>query len=257
MKVWINIIAILAFIGTLVVGKMYWNEKTSAETTNKPIEVASTSKVNSKENWKDYTKNLSRDISEKLTEAEKAGTPLKVLMVGSQDTSTDSNAWPALMEKELLNTYGSNLVDIEVQEYAGMTTLEFIRSEAYTSIIKSQPDVLIFEPFLANDNGVVGITNTLENISIIMARVEKEVDGLTTIIQPSHPIYNAVNYPKEASQLEAFADEQGYAYVNHWTKWPEASSDELLNYLTEEKDAPSNQGNKAWAEAMVSYWVSK
>ncbi|MEC0667006.1 SGNH/GDSL hydrolase family protein [Priestia flexa] len=257
MKVWINVIAVLAFVGTLVAGKLYWDERTSAESIATPTPVTQASSTSPQKNWASYTGNLSKEVVEKLKVASETGNPIKIVMVGSQDTSKENNAWPALVEKELMNKYGSDLITVEVQEYDQDTTLQFVKNQSYEKIIAAQPDVLIFEPFLANDNGVVGITNTLDNLSVIMTRVESQVDDLVTIIQPSHPIYNAINYPKEAEQLKAFADESGYEYINHWEKWPKATSEELLTYLTEEKDAPSMKGNKAWAEAVIEYWINE
>lgn len=255
MKIAVNIIAFLILVISLIVGKMYWNEKVAEQGVASPTRVAV---QNSEEKeWNIYAKNLPNAIVTKIHNAEETGEPLKIVIAGSQDTSKESDAWPAIVEEELTNTYGSDLVTVEVQEYDQSTTLQFVKNQSYKKIIAAQPDVLIFEPFLANDNGVVGITNTLDNLSIIMKHVEEQVDGVVTIIQPSHPIYNAINYPKEAEQLQAFADEHGYEYINHWEKWPKASSEELLTYLTEDKNAPNEKGNKAWAEAVIEYWTAE
>ncbi|MGG3568552.1 SGNH/GDSL hydrolase family protein [Priestia megaterium] len=255
MKVWINIIATITLIATIVLGKMYWSEKVEAEGAARPTVVGSSSPPVSSKNWKSYTRNLPTSIVEKLEKAKKTGEPIKLVIVGSQDTSTDSDAWPAQLKKKLNNTYGS-AVEVEVQEYKDKNSLEFIREKLYEKVMEAKPDILLFEPFLANDNGIVGITNTLDNISLIMTHINENVDGLVTIIQPSHPIYHAVNYPKEAEQLKAFAKKNEYEYINHWSEWPNSDSESLLNYLNESKTAPSEKGNTAWAKALELYFTN-
>ncbi len=65
---------------------------------------------------------------------------------------------------------------------------------------------------------VCGITNTLDNLDVIMSHITEADKDLVTILQPSQPIYNASNYPKEAEALGEFAGRtNGYEYVNHWS----------------------------------------
>ncbi|BFI98616.1 MAG: SGNH/GDSL hydrolase family protein [Priestia megaterium] len=255
MKVWINIFAIITFVTTIVAGRMYWNEKVEAEGVSRPTTVSESSGSASSASLKSHTGNLPTSIVEKLEKAEKTGDPVKLVIVGSQDTSTDSDAWPAQLEKKLNDTYGS-AVEVEVQEYKDKNSLEFVREKLYEKVIEAKPDVLLFEPFLANDNGTVGITNTLDNINLVMTHINENVDDLVTVIQPSHPIYHAVNYPKEAEQLQAFAKKHDYEYINHWSEWPNSDSESLLSYLTESKTAPSEKGNKAWAKALELYFTN-
>ncbi|MBU8686457.1 SGNH/GDSL hydrolase family protein [Priestia megaterium] len=255
MKVWINIIAIITLIATIVAGKMYWDQKIEAEGVARPTAVNSSSASASSSSWKSDTNNLPASIVKKLEKAEQTGKPVKLVIVGSQDTSTDSSAWPAHLEEKLTNTYGL-AIEVEVQEYKDKNSLEFVREKLYEKVIEAKPDVLLFEPFLANDNGTVGITNTLDNINLIMTHINENVDDLVTIIQPSHPIYHAVNYPKEADQLKAFAKKHDYEYINHWSEWPDSNSESLLSYLTESKTAPSEKGNTAWAKALELYFTN-
>jgi len=255
MKVWINIIAVITLVATIVAGKMYWNQRIEAEGVARPTQVSSLSASASSNNWKSNTKNLPASLVEKLEKAEQTGKPVKLVIVGSQDTSTASNAWPAQLEKKLNDTYGS-AVEVEVQEYKDKNSLEFVREKLYEKVIEAKPDVLLFEPFLANDNGTVGITNTLDNINLIMTHINENVDDLVTIIQPSHPIYHAVNYPKEAGQLKTFAEKHDFEYVDHWSQWPSSNSESLLSYLTESKTAPSEKGNNAWAKALELYFTN-
>ena len=126
----------------------------------------------------------------------------------------------------------------------------------YKDIMKEKPDVLLFEPFLLNDNGVVGITNTLDNLDVIMSHITEADKDLVTILQPSQPIYNATNYPKEAEALGEFAKTNGYEYVNHWSAWPDYKSEKILDYLVEKQRVPTAKGNKAWSSYLEEYFTA-
>jgi len=254
MKVFVNIFAAVVLIVTIVAGKMYWDHQTSAEASSKSTSSSSASKVASG-NWEDYAENLPKSVKEKLKKAEASGKPMKLLIVGSQATSTDEKAWPKTLEETLNHTYGS-LIETSVLEYKDETTLDFVRNQDYKDIIKEKPDVLLFEPFLLNDNGVVGITNTLDNLAVIMSHITEADKDLVTILQPSQPIYNATNYPKEAEALGEFAKNNGYEYVNHWSAWPDYKSEKILDYLVEKQRVPTAKGNKAWASYLEEYFTA-
>ncbi|MGG0590891.1 SGNH/GDSL hydrolase family protein [Priestia megaterium] len=254
MKIFVNICAAVVFIVTIVAGKMYWNYQTSAEASSTSTLSNSASKVSSK-NWEDYAENLPESVKEKLEKAEASGKPMKLLIVGSQSTSTDPKAWPEMLKQTLNHTYGS-LVETSVLEYKDETTLDFVRNQDYKDIIKEKPDVLLFEPFLLNDNGVVGITNTLDNLNVIMSHITAADKDLVTILQPSQPIYNATNYPKEAEALGEYAKVNGYEYVNHWSAWPDYKSEKVLDYLVEKQRVPTAKGNKAWSSYLEKYFTA-
>ncbi|MFP7733885.1 SGNH/GDSL hydrolase family protein [Priestia aryabhattai] len=254
MKVFVNIFAAVVLIVTIVAGKMYWDHRMSAEASSTTTSSNSANKA-AGGNWEDYAENLPKSVKEKLKNAEASGKPMKLLIVGSQATSNDSKAWPAMLKQTLNHTYGS-LVETSVLEYKDETTLDFVRNQDYKDIIKEKPDVLLFEPFLLNDNGVVGITNTLDNLQVIMSHVTEADKDLVTILQPSQPIYNASNYPKEAEALGDFAKENGYEYVNHWSAWPDYKSDKILDYLVEKQRIPTAKGNKAWASYLEEYFTA-
>ncbi len=258
MKVMVNIVAVVVLIGTIVGGKLYWDKQTAAETSNFVGNKAISKEVSGEtENisWEEYTKNLPKSIIVKLEKAKKLGKPMNLLIVGSQATSTNSTGWPAMFKETLKNTYGS-LINVKVLEYKDTTTLDFVRNREYEDIVKEKPDVLLFEPFLLNDNGTVGITNTLDNLNVIMSHVTTSNSDLVTILQPSQPVYNATNYPKEAEALKVFAEEKGYEYLNHWSAWPDYRSEKILDYLVQKQHIPTRKGNKAWANYLKEYFTN-
>jgi hypothetical protein len=54
-------------------------------------------------------------------------------------------------------------------------------------------------------------------------------------------------YLQEEKDLEGYAKENGYIYLNHWDAWPDSSREDLKNYLTDE-NLPNAKGNKVWAQ---------
>ncbi|MCI4620635.1 SGNH/GDSL hydrolase family protein [Priestia megaterium] len=216
MKIWINILAVFVFVAALVTGKMYWNNEISEQSPSRPTKIGDSSKMGDGEGtWKQHAQNLPKAVTEKIQLAEDTQKPMKLVIVATAPTEAVQATWPALLKKKIEETYGSSLIDIEVHEYKDMTTLQFIKNDTYKEISNTKPDVLLFEPFLLNDNGVVGINNTLENIKVIMRHIEKQNSNLVTILQPSAPVYKANNYPNDGKALEQFAKENSYEYINH------------------------------------------
>ena len=257
MKIWINILAIIVFIAAITAGKMYWNNKVSEQSVSTPTKVETSSNTNESENtWREHAQNLPKSVKARLQKAEQTKTPLKMVIVGSAPQEQVKSTWAELLKKKIEDSYGSSLIHVEVHEYKNMTTLQFIKSGAYKEIADAHPDVLLFEPFLLNDNGVVGIENTLENVNIILTYVKEQNEQVITILQPSAPVYKANNYPSDANALENFAKENSYEYINHWSAWPDYHSEDILNYLTKTPGQPNDKGEKIWAQYLENYFTN-
>ncbi|MCY9023240.1 SGNH/GDSL hydrolase family protein [Priestia megaterium] len=257
MKIWINILAVFVFATSLIAGKMYWNNEVSEQSASRPTKVGDSSKMGDGEGtWKQYAQNLPKAVTEKIQKAEDTHEPMKLVIVGTAPKEAVQATWAALLKEKMEEVYDPSLIDIEVHEYKDMTTLRFIKNDTYKEISNAKPDVLLFEPFLLNDNGVVGINNTLENIKVIMRHIEQQNGDLVTILLPSAPVYKANNYPNDAKALEEFAKENGYEYINHWTAWPDYRSEDILNYLTKTPGQPNDGGEKLWAQYLENYFTN-
>ncbi len=257
MKIWINILAVIVFIAALSAGKVYWNNKVSEQSVSRPTKVeASGDASNMKITWKEHAQNLPESIQTKIQKAQQTKTPLKLVIVGSAPQEEVKATWAELLKEKIEDTYGSSLIKVDVREYKDMTTLQFIKSDKYKEIAEASPDVLLFEPFLLNDNGVVGIENTLDNIDIILTYLKRQNEQLVTILQPSAPVYKANNYPSDAKALEEFAKENDYEYINHWKAWPDYQSEKISAYLTQEPGQPNDKGEQLWAQHLEQYFTN-
>ncbi len=257
MKIWINILAVIVFIAALSAGKMYWNNKVSEQSVSRPTKVeASGDASNMKITWKEHAQNLPESIQTKIQKAEQTKTPLKLVIVGSAPQEEVKATWAELLKGKIEDTYGSSLIKVDVREYKDMTTLQFIKSDTYKEIAQASPDVLLFEPFLLKDNGVVGIENTLDNIDVILTYLKRQNEQLVTILQPSAPVYKANNYPSDAKALEEFAKENDYEYINHWKAWPDYQSEKISAYLTQAPGQPNDKGEQLWAQHLEHYFAN-
>ncbi|WP_374988842.1 SGNH/GDSL hydrolase family protein [Priestia megaterium] len=257
MKIGVNILALLLLIASLVAGKMYWNHQASEQSALRPTKIEDSRYTEGQDvSWKQYAQNLPKSVTEKIEQAEKAQKPIKLVIVGSAPKEKVDKTWGALLKENLQSTYGEDLITTQIYEYTDMTTLEFVKNEAYKQILNEKPDVLLFEPFLLNDNGVVGINNTLENITVIMSRLKKHNSELVTILQPSAPVYKAENYPNDVKALEKFSKENGYEYLDHWNAWPDYRSKDILTFLAKTPGQPNADGEKLWANYLETYFTN-
>lgn len=160
--------------------------------------------------------------------------------------------------KEALAAKYDKYVTIESINYDG-TSSDYVDNQAYEALASKKPDMVIFEPFLLKDNSVVDISTTLNNISSVITETEEALPDVTFILQPAQQIYNASLYPKQVQELQAYAEEQGITYWNHWESWPNAKDKAVLEYI-ESKDgvsSPNEKGYEVWSKYLISQLISK
>ncbi|MEH7091208.1 hypothetical protein V7100_19625 [Priestia megaterium] len=72
MKIWVNVLALLVLIASLVAGKMYWNHQASEQSAVRPTKIESSSYTKGEEaSWKKYAQNLPKSVIAKIEQAEK------------------------------------------------------------------------------------------------------------------------------------------------------------------------------------------
>ena len=138
-----------------------------------------------------------------------------------------------------------------------MTTADADRQRIAADWAKDKPDLVLLEPFLLNDNGVVMIDDTLAHIQSIIDQLKSAAPNAVVILQPPNPIYNATYYPRQVERLEAFANENGYPYLNHWPAWLDDQSEELNRYVDPQTDLPTAEGAKVWANALAKRFIAQ
>ena len=264
----VYVLVILILCGAAIIyGNLHWNHKISAQgedkATVKETEEVKEEPKNANENVDvaAYTSNLSEDLQAKIKNAKDSGEPLELIIYGSDATSEETGAWPDLLTKKLIDTYGEDIFKITVISEGTQTSRDIVNERSYEEVSNVNPDVILFEPFMLKDNdGLIGMENTIENIEIMMDSWKTANKDVTILIQPPNPLYNANFYPSQVNDLKEYVENEGIVYLNHWEKWPELDDPKMEDYLSKVDDQPSQpngSGNKVWAEYLIEFFIAE
>ncbi|QGQ48180.1 SGNH/GDSL hydrolase family protein [Metabacillus sediminilitoris] len=261
MKKLIVLITLIVCGAAIIFGNIHWNNKISAHGE----EMKNTNREASDENVEEdikldistYSSNLPKGLQQKMNNAISSGKPLQLVIYGSDATSDEEGAWPYLLTKQLKGIYGEELFNVTVLSEGNKTTLDVVEQKSYEEVNKLKPDVILFEPFMLNDNsGVIGVPNTINNIETMIKSWEESNKDVTILMQPTNPIHGATFYPKQVDELKVFAETNKIIYLNHWEKWPELADETMKEYLIDNSQ-PNEKGNKVWADFLINYFIAK
>ncbi|MFY4775151.1 hypothetical protein [Metabacillus sp. RGM 3146] len=263
MKRVLLVFIIILAVGSVAAGKIYWEKKISAQassatktSTAAPPVQESEKNVFDEKNRLKSANNLPKETAAKFAKAIKEKKPL-TFMVGSDTTEGTQKTWPALFKEELLKVYSDQVVKVDLELYKDKTTKDILTEKIDQKLSMKKPDILLIEPFILKDNGVVGISNTLSNTERILNSFKQENKDISIFIQPSYPMYKAKYYPKEVTKVAQFSKDQGIPFLNHWEKWPNDQSKEMLSFLNSNKSAPSEKGNQVWLQYLNHYFAGE
>ncbi len=272
MKKFLLIVLAIMTISTIIGGKYHWNQKVNAVQANvsgtgEKSDESSVAESNSIENGKletegdkerlvklDKVNLLPKELQPVFQKAIDERRPVHLMITGSSSTSHKNGAWPSLLERKLLDTYGDSLLHVTIKEIGDKTSKQVVKENIFKESVNKKPDILLLEPFLLFDNGEINMSERLNNISTIIKSFKKANPDLVILIQPANPIYGATYYPNEENDLELYAIEHNYIYLDHWNAWPDYSKKEVKDFLTEE-NVPNDKGNETWAEYLTEYFV--
>ncbi|MEW4309192.1 SGNH/GDSL hydrolase family protein [Rossellomorea marisflavi] len=262
MKHFLLVILALACGAVLILGNLYWQDRTGQTKENTKVESKSMSteapkdiekKEDQKEekekdistNWPDNAK----DLYKKRVEDEEA---FKISIIGSPALGASEGGWAPQLKETLLSAYGDS-VQVKIDEW-NTTSVEFVNSSDADDALKEAPDLVLWEPFtlVDNSNGVGPIQNH-ESILIFDRKLHEANEEATLILQPPHPIENATYYPLNVDELKAFAQEEGFTYLDHWSEWPK--DDSLSEYLIDSQDTPNAKGYTLWKNYLADYFI--
>jgi hypothetical protein len=256
-NVLLTVLLVISCTSFIVVGHLYWQKKIDAAVRQAMTEATEFSKEQATDERMAYAKKLPAEVQAKIKRAIETNRPLRLVIAGSEATPASKDGWPALLEQQLDATYGNEVFQVVVKEYKGMTTKQAIEENIAGQLSEEKPDILLWEPFLLNNNGVIDMNDTLEHIDTMIQTITDTLPGVTVMLQPPHPIYNAVYYPEQVKQFQAFAKEKGYIYIDHWQAWPDYKSEELNTYVDPDTDLPTKDGQERWADFLADYFIAK
>jgi hypothetical protein len=238
-------------------GQTHWNQQKKAFSKDTPISAGKEAvKQNTSANaLLKYTKNWPAEAMERFKQSLNTGTPFKILFVGSPAMGSESDGTFPLVKQKLMETYGEH-VEVQLKTY-DMTSTQFNSQNKQDEIAGEAADMIIFEPFILENNGEVLIDKTMTDLAAVMDAVKVAKPETTTILQPSFPLFNAKIYPRQVEELKKYAETHQITYLNHWTAWPDPATEELKNYLTPDQSAPNEKGAQVWSEYLIRFFISE
>ncbi|MGG4036970.1 hypothetical protein [Heyndrickxia ginsengihumi] len=249
MKLLTTIILSLITVIVLLTGNFYWQDRTQV---NHFTSESANGKAVSNDDLIAETAHWPKQAQSDFKQALKDGKTYKIAIVGSKAMGTTKKGWAHDLKQALLHTYEH--VSVSLFPY-DVNSDQFIASNLYKKVADAQPNLVLFEPFILNDNGAVDPENAHQDL---LTAVDSWKDAVT-IIQPSYPLYQATNYPEQVSQLKKFVKAHKLVYLDHWEKWPDTNSEALKNDLkfeNGEQVGPNAKGNAIWYHYVRDYFIA-
>jgi lysophospholipase L1-like esterase len=257
MKAIFTALMALACAAVLVMGNLHWNEKTtiagdSQQEKKEPLQQEAYDSTEA-DKLLSLAKNWPEQSQAALKKALQEDRPFNIVIAGSEILSVGENSWSTLLTNRLQQGYG-DAVNIAVKTY-DLDSLSFQSQGKIKDITSEKPDLVLLEPFTLNDNGVVTIEDSLAAVTNIIEETRKTSPKAIFILQPSYPLYNATYYPIQVEELKKYASSKGLTYINHWSVWPDGSSEEIKEYLSEDLSRPNDKGIQLWADYVADFLV--
>lgn len=258
MKAFFTFLLAACCIFILIAGNLHWQKKItgSAAPESAPAveRIESADPANPEEerllslaaNWPES----SRKQLEKALDEQRSYT---ITILGSKSLGEGSDSWPELLKTELQSAYGKDLIVTKSLSY-DMTSSQFV-NQNMGELLKNPGDLILFEPFTLNDNGEVETKDGLENIAFVMEEVKSKHPYSTFILQPPHPLYDTIYYPKDVEELKEYSEEHSIPYLDHWAAWPELDDPEMKEFLAPDNSQPSKKGHRVWADFLIDYFI--
>lgn len=230
-------------------GKIEQSQKNATEIKSivpKKESIVKKDSLLSKEYITKLSKNTDESVQNLLLKRYEQKQNVNVLILGSKVTDGSSS-----YEKDLLTesqkTYG---------DFIKFTTLFFnTTSTGFSNMMDTEIqwdkkyDIIVFEPFVLNDQGIVDLTEE-QNVILKLANISKEkVNDRILILQPSFPNPESPYYRGNVELLKNFSTEKNYVFFDHWDKW------EPSKVYINEKGYLNEDGLSIWTEAIKNYFI--
>ncbi|MGE8204697.1 SGNH/GDSL hydrolase family protein [Heyndrickxia sp. NPDC080065] len=267
MKIILPTVAAIICAIVLVMGNIHWKERTIVSSVAKDPDTVTDTETTSNQDESDnketitpnmdlsYIKNWPTDAQDTFKKKMKQGEQFKIAIVGSQELG-DDHGWANQLKNAMEETYGKEHLQVVTFSF-DKTSNDFILEKRFNEVANEKADLVLFEPFVLNDNsGGIGVETNHDNILMVVNALKGKNEKTVIMLQPSNPIYNAINYPKQVEQLKDFAKENDFDYLDHWSAWPNPQTEEIMDYLDNESN-PSEKGHEVWFTFLKDYFIAE
>lgn len=251
------IIAVIICIIALIFSYLVWQdrlenvlerpEEASAQTEETEKKEPEVAPSDNSVNVEELTTNMDGQVKELFATRSESGT-LKMLIAGSAALESGEPGYAELLKTSLEEAYG-NFIEVDIVTV--VRTSEFLvnvdLSEGY--------DLVLLEPMTLMNNDRIAIEQEREHIGAFESSMTTEVEDAVLVLHPPQPIYGAGYYLAQVTALEEFASINGYAYIDHWSAWPDTDDELLKDYLTED-GLPNDKGAETWAQELEAYFIA-
>jgi len=200
------------------------------------------------------TKNVDKRIQDVFSNRLEANEQVNFLIIGSTSMKDGAPGYAEQLSTALDEAYG-DFVDVTIEAFDGTSDL-FIEDLSDEVDFDKGFDVVLFEPFTLNNNGMVSIDDEQDHIKIFQERLMEETKDAVVVLHPSNPIHAASYYPTQIRALKTFAESEDFPYIDHWAQWPDPESDEINNFL-DDNGSPNQAGADVWANVLIEYFVGE
>jgi hypothetical protein len=265
MKNFLTVLLGIACITVIILGNSYWNERIqSAKATEDGITTKQNSNTESGSKNKETNNNDVTALAanwpvsaiERLIETQAEEMAFKILFVGSPAIGNESAGTYPVVKEKMIDSYGVENIQIALKTF-NFSSFEFINNNHQEEVADEAADLVVIEPFILMDNGVVEISNSLENLSFLIETIRIKNPEASIIIQPGYPLHNAKYYPIQVDAVKEYAVQNGITYLDHWAAWPDHQSDEIIEYLLPEQAGPSDKGIQVWSDFLLNYFIKQ
>lgn len=256
-------------IVVLFMGRSYWHERTSIHPDSIEENVVSalaspstTANASAAESAAPanvtkllaLAKNWPAPAQAQFKQALHAKKPMKLLFLGSKAMGDTDKGLAHDISAKVTEAYGKGVIETAIQS-SDLTSSEFLAQKKPLEVASEKAQLILFEPFVLNDNGNVETKTALDNLTKIIAQVTSKNPDSTFILQPSYPVFNAKFYPLQVDALKKYAGENHLAYLDHWQAWPDYRQAALKNYLLPDQSGPNAQGYGVWEKYIEEYLI--
>ncbi|MGH2317002.1 SGNH/GDSL hydrolase family protein [Planococcus sp. SE5232] len=252
------VLAVLVCVIALVFSYLTWQDKLE-NVLDKPEEARAQSADKAEEepeietnddsvNVEGLIANMDPQVQAIFEARNSEGESVKLLIAGSAALASGEPGYAEQLEASLAEAYG-NFIETDIVSIEGT-------SESLANVdLSAGYDVVLLEPMTLMNNDRIAIEQEREHIREFDAALTAEKEDALVVLHPPQPIYGAGYYLSQVTALNEFASTNGYAYIDHWSAWPDTDDELLKEYLAED-GLPNNKGAQVWAEELQAYFIA-
>ncbi|TVX79120.1 SGNH/GDSL hydrolase family protein [Peribacillus simplex] len=189
--------------------------------------------------------------------------------ISGTGASNSSNSWAGRLEKSLR----SDRDELESLGFInhgqeGYSTKDLIEGKKIDEAIHDNPDLVIFEPPLINNQyQSISLEKTEKDLKKIMSMLQKELPNAKILIISPNPVANSkienslyLNYMDYIKVSERAIKKNKWTYINSMEgieKKLKVKNMRLADILTNDNVHPNDQGHYLWFEVLDEYFKLK